>query len=123
MVEILKRTDGVPEKIESIIISAVEKTLELLDRSGDVTVAIVDNEQIRGMNAEYRDKDVPTAVLSFPSYPMNFWAILPYPMSVPLSRRGITDTPLSVRRRFWQHTGRFIFSATTIYMRRTSVKC
>lgn len=68
MVEILKRTDGVPEKIESIIISAVEKTLELLDRSGDVTVAIVDNEQIRGMNAEYRDKDVPTDVLSFPAF-------------------------------------------------------
>lgn len=40
--------------------------LEEFSGSAEVSVTFVDNEQIRQLNKQYRDKDVPTDVLSFP---------------------------------------------------------
>ena len=34
--------------------------------SAEISVTFVDNDEIRRLNAQYRDKDVPTDVLSFP---------------------------------------------------------
>ena len=39
---------------------------ENIDEQSEVSVSFVDNEQIRELNAEYRDKDSATDVLSFP---------------------------------------------------------
>lgn len=39
---------------------------EGIDEKAEVSVSFVDNEQIRELNAEYRDKDSATDVLSFP---------------------------------------------------------
>ncbi len=46
----------------------IEKTVaeEYDGRSFEVSVTIVTNDKIRALNAEYRGKDVPTDVLSFP---------------------------------------------------------
>ena len=45
--------------------AAVLKYEEIYDNA-EVSVSFVDNEQIRELNAEYRDKDSATDVLSFP---------------------------------------------------------
>lgn len=39
---------------------------ENFDRSAEVSVSFVDNNEIRRLNSLYRDKDKPTDVLSFP---------------------------------------------------------
>lgn len=39
---------------------------EKFDGSAEVSVTFVDNEEIKKLNAQYRDKDVETDVLSFP---------------------------------------------------------
>ena len=46
----------------------IEKTVaeEYDGRSFEVSVTIVTNDKIRALNAEYRGKDAPTDVLSFP---------------------------------------------------------
>ena len=38
-----------------------------LDAAGDVTIRVVDNAEMQNLNREYRDKDYPTNVLSFPA--------------------------------------------------------
>ena len=45
-----------------------EETLvfEECNFTAQISVTIVDNEEIRTLNAQFRDKDVPTDVLSFP---------------------------------------------------------
>ena len=40
--------------------------LEEFNDSAEISVTIVDNEQIKTLNSQYRDKDVETDVLSFP---------------------------------------------------------
>jgi len=47
---------------------AVRATLEYIDvrRMTEVSVTFTDNEKIRVLNREYRQKDTPTDVLSFP---------------------------------------------------------
>lgn len=40
--------------------------LEKFDGSAEVSVTFVDNDQIKELNKQYRNKDVPTDVLSFP---------------------------------------------------------
>ena len=40
--------------------------MENFDRDCEVSVTFVDNAQIKLLNSEYRNKDVPTDVLSFP---------------------------------------------------------
>lgn len=49
---------------------AIETTLdhELFDKDTEVSVTFCDNEQIRELNRDYRDKDRATDVLSFPQY-------------------------------------------------------
>ena len=47
----------------------VERTIRAVDPECDVEVSvrIVDEEEMRALNREYRDKDKPTNVLAFPS--------------------------------------------------------
>lgn len=40
--------------------------MEQFEGSAEVSVSLVDNEQIHEYNRQYRDKDMPTDVLSFP---------------------------------------------------------
>ncbi|WOC32421.1 MULTISPECIES: rRNA maturation RNase YbeY [Caproicibacterium] len=40
--------------------------MEHFDSSAEISVTFVDNEQIHQLNKQYRDKDMPTDVLSFP---------------------------------------------------------
>ena len=40
--------------------------MEEFDSSAEISVTFVDNEQIHELNKQYRDKDMPTDVLSFP---------------------------------------------------------
>ncbi len=57
------------KEYEKIIENAVSSTLKVLkcdDTDCEVSVTITDNEGIREINKEYREKDEPTDVLSFP---------------------------------------------------------
>ena len=40
--------------------------MENFEGSAEISVTFVDNEQIHALNKQYRDKDMPTDVLSFP---------------------------------------------------------
>jgi len=58
--------DGLSEETASRLFAASFSRLGLdLDRIGEVSVALVDAETIRGLNFKFRDKDGPTDVLSF----------------------------------------------------------
>ena len=57
---------GVSELIRTCALRVLESERVPFDASIDVTV--VDADTIRQMNAEYRDKDAVTDVLSFPMY-------------------------------------------------------
>jgi len=47
--------------------AAAQRILEILDRDGaELSIALVGNEEIQELNAQYRAKDEPTDVLSFP---------------------------------------------------------
>ena len=52
----------------------VERTVHAVDpgRDVEVSVRIVDEEEMRALNRDYRDKDKPTNVLAFPSGDTNF---------------------------------------------------
>ena len=47
----------------------VERTVDAADpgRDADVSVRIVDEQEMRGLNRDYRDQDKPTNVLAFPA--------------------------------------------------------
>ncbi|MDK2868377.1 MAG: putative rRNA maturation factor [Clostridiales bacterium] len=70
-IELSNETDReLPEFIESRI---EEVVLAVLDQEGfnvdgEVSVLFTDNAGIQSLNAEYRQKNVPTDVLSFPQY-------------------------------------------------------
>ncbi len=57
-------------KIRALIKKAVSETLleEGFDSPAEVSVSFVDNEEIHKLNLEYRGKDQPTDVLSFPMW-------------------------------------------------------
>ena len=59
--------DSIPEA--GRIADWVERTVAAVCDTGDfeVSVRVVDAEEIRALNKEYRDKDKPTNVLSFPA--------------------------------------------------------
>ena len=61
------RTDGI-DRVAQAASDAVQAVLVNEERAAgvEVSVALVDNERIRKLNREYRDKDQPTDVLSFP---------------------------------------------------------
>jgi len=48
------------------VLLAVQDNDRSADMSGDITVRIVGRDEIRQLNSEYRGKDKPTNVLSFP---------------------------------------------------------
>ena len=66
MTEIQIRTD-VPDEAADIIAAAIEGALKKQHREGSVSVTVVDDETIHGINKEYRNVDRPTDVISFPS--------------------------------------------------------
>ncbi len=56
-------------ELEETINIVIEKVFEYEDvRPRNVSVLITDNEEIHGLNLEYRQKDDPTDVLSFPLF-------------------------------------------------------
>ncbi|RKQ69497.1 putative rRNA maturation factor [Litorimonas taeanensis] len=56
---------------EAVIYKSVSAILEVLEspRLGELSIALSDDAQIRCLNREYRGKDKPTNVLSFPVPP------------------------------------------------------
>jgi len=59
-------------EMDKLIIRVVEKCLEYLNLGEyGVSVTITDNEEIQSLNKQYRSKDAPTDVLSFPLYDEN----------------------------------------------------
>lgn len=68
--------DGWPEEatLETLIeqsFQSVETELGLShDHPSEVSLVFTDDETIRGINAEWRGKDKPTNVLSFPAFPL-----------------------------------------------------
>jgi probable rRNA maturation factor len=67
----------IPSGIRILIRHCCRATLvsENITDNAEVSVTFVDNEQIRQLNAEYRDKDSATDVLSFPLGEDNTWDI------------------------------------------------
>lgn len=56
-------------ELEETINIVIDKVFEYEDvRPRNVSVLITDNEEIHGLNLEYRQKDAPTDVLSFPLF-------------------------------------------------------
>lgn len=60
----LYETSKVKELIESVVLTALQ--IERKNEKYEVSVTLVDDDMIREINREYRNKDVPTDVLSFP---------------------------------------------------------
>ena len=57
------------EELENTINIVIEKVFEYEDvEPRNVSVLITDNDEIQGLNLEYRGKDAPTDVLSFPLF-------------------------------------------------------
>ncbi len=65
MIDVLDETGLLSQVQEEAIRHAAETALKLSGGAGDVSVAVVSDEQIREMNAQYRDVDAATDVLSF----------------------------------------------------------
>ncbi len=64
------------EKLKAPVRRAVKKTIKAAGKlhgvEKEVSVLITDDEDIRGMNKQFRDIDKPTDVLSFPSQEEGF---------------------------------------------------
>lgn len=75
---------------EKQLLLTIEKALEQAAKAenlppADVSVTIVDNEQIHELNKEYRQVDRPTDVLSFPLWePDEDWVVVEEEETVPL---------------------------------------
>ncbi len=59
-----KVTDELQQLIEAVCEAVLEE--EICDFTAQVSVTLTDNQQIWQLNREYRGKDMPTDVLSFP---------------------------------------------------------
>ena len=68
--ENMQNSEPVTYRIKMLIRSAILATLAYEGKEGhsEVSVTFTDNEGIRAINREYREKDVPTDVLSFPLF-------------------------------------------------------
>ena len=57
-------------RLTELIETAIEKTLrrERFRKNAEISVTFVDNEEIHALNREFREKDKPTDVLSFPLF-------------------------------------------------------
>ncbi len=64
----LQKTVKIPTGIRLLVRKCCNAALATENFVGDaeISVSFVDNAQIHSLNAEYRNKDVPTDVLSFP---------------------------------------------------------
>lgn len=67
MIEILTDLPETPEMLERVLTAAAEAALVYEGAAGDITISVVDDEEIHRMNREYRGVDRPTDVLSFPA--------------------------------------------------------
>lgn len=66
-VEIVRRTEEKKTSLRKLKKTA-QRILELLNRHGsELSLALVENREIQGLNARYRNKNEPADVLSFPS--------------------------------------------------------
>lgn len=65
-----QKTIPITPAIRALIRKAVTQTLALegFSSPAEVSVSFVDNEEIHALNLEYRGKDKPTDVLSFPMW-------------------------------------------------------
>ncbi len=61
---------AIPEEMEPLLENLIMRVVETegLEKYCEVSVLFVDNEKIREMNRDYREKDMATDVLSFPQY-------------------------------------------------------
>ena len=68
--ENMQNGEPVTYGIKMLIRSAILATLDYEGKTGhsEVSVTFTDNEGIRAINREYREKDAPTDVLSFPLF-------------------------------------------------------
>lgn len=64
--DLVEVTDELLKKVREVIEASLD--FEGIDTACEVSLVFVDNEQIHEMNRDYRDKDAPTDVLSFPQY-------------------------------------------------------
>lgn len=60
----------IPEEMEPLLENLIMRVVESegLEKFCEVSVLFVDNEKIRVLNKDYREKDTATDVLSFPQY-------------------------------------------------------
>ena len=71
---------GLTGELEGLFQAIADKAAALEGYSqGEISIALVDNEQIRDLNKMYRGIDEPTDVLSFPMDD-EIWGILSYPL-------------------------------------------
>lgn len=72
MTEVIIENNQNKEEIDGELIETIDKAcretlaFEECDFDAEISVTIVDNEEIRRLNREFRDKDAATDVLSFP---------------------------------------------------------
>ena len=68
MIDNKQKTVKIPTGLRMLVRRCCNAVLRLEKFEGpaEISVLFVDNEQIRHYNAQYREKDVPTDVLSFP---------------------------------------------------------
>ena len=68
MIDNKQKTVKIPTGLRMLVRRCCNAVLRLEKFEGpaEISVVFVDNEQIRHYNAQYREKDVPTDVLSFP---------------------------------------------------------
>ena len=67
MIDLLDETGALSQAQAEAIMLAADAALDAAGGEGDVSICIVSDEQIREMNAQYRDVDAATDVLSFAS--------------------------------------------------------
>src|SRR6187551_278772 len=52
---------------EALAVEAGQAALDLAEAEGSLVVLLTDDDEVRALNARFRDKDQPTNVLSFPA--------------------------------------------------------
>ena len=121
MIEILTDLPETPEMLERVLTAAAEAALAYEGAAGDITISVVDDEEIHRMNREYRGVDRPTDVLSFPAAEgdafqpsrMHFWGISPFRFRALrcrlkntgiLSCANLRSLPCMARCTFWDMT-------------------
>lgn len=65
MIDIQHASSAVSLPGDALLVRAAEAVLAHANETGDVTVRLVDHDEMRSLNARFRGKDQPTNVLSF----------------------------------------------------------